>query len=424
MQNIFSNERLERLVSLLLMLGILGVLLQVPALIVLCVLPLVVILMAQFLQRRVLRPITYRRRIDQSRMFVGEKLHVTSEITNDSRLPVLSLEVFDQSPKGFNPTRDAVEAKYDGAQHNKDFYEQVIFSQAMSLKSHERVLRHFNIQPLRRGYFNFPQPILNATELFGLFEDEQKCDIKDAVLVYPQVFDLDEIGIPTRSPIGSLPALRRLIEDPSRNIGVRDYQYGDSFRNIHWKATAHRNSLQTRIYEQTSQPTAMILLNVTTFENDWIGVDPDVFEWAVSVSASLAVWANDSGCVIGLSSNGAAPNMPEAIRVRPRHNPDQIVRVLESLAVLIPFAIGRFDEFLINEHRALPFGTSLIVVTPMLSEQIEIALRRLQTAGKKIVLIMVGREEKLKWQKNASALPFAMYSVPLKRNTHPEQMAI
>lgn len=421
-----SPDRMERIVSLLMLMGVIGVLWRVPALIVLAVLPLMVFGIATVLQRRVLRPITYRRRISQNRAFVGETLTVTSEVTNTGRLPVLSLEIVDQSPKGFqtpiangqwsmvndgsspqslipNPQSPVPKPSASDA-----LFEQVFFSQLLSLKPRERVLRHFQIQTKRRGYFSFPQPLLTATELFGLFETERHENIRDAVLVYPRVYDLDEIGIPTRTPNGALSALRRLIEDPSRTIGVRDYQYGDSFRSIHWKASAHRGQLQTRVYEHTSEPTAMILLNVMTFESDWVGVDPEVFEWAVSVAASLSKWAHESGCVIGISSNGAAPNMPEAIQVRPRRSPDQLTHVLEALAVLIPFAIGRFDEFLISEQRSLPYGAALIIVSAMLTPQVEIALRRLNTAGKRIVLVIVGRQRPV-----LDGLPFAAYYVPM-----------
>jgi len=415
-----SPDRMERLVSLLLLMGGIGVLWRVPALIVLAVLPLMVFVLASVLRRRVLRPITYRRRISQNRAFVGETLTVTSEITNAGRLPVLSLEIIDQSPKGFqavagealplDPTGEMDEVEARKVKTQNAIFEQVFFSQVLSLKSRERLLRTFHIQTKRRGYFTFPKPLLTATELFGLFEAERYEDIRDAVLVYPKVYDLDEIGIPTRTPNGALSALRRLIEDPSRTIGVRDYQYGDSFRSIHWKASAHRGQLQTRVYEHTSEPTAMILLNVMTFESDWVGVDPDIFEWAVSVAASLAKWAHESGCVIGISSNGAAPNMPEALQVRPRRSPDQLTHVLEALAVLIPFAIGRFDEFLINEQRSLPYGAALMVITAMLTPQVEIALRRLHNAGKRIVLVVVGRQPPV-----FDALPFAAYYVGMGR---------
>ncbi|MCW1967662.1 MAG: DUF58 domain-containing protein [Anaerolineae bacterium] len=416
-----SPDRMERVVSLLMLMGVIGVLWRVPALIVLAVLPLMVFGMATVLQRRVLRPITYRRRISQNRAFVGETLTVTSEVTNTGRLPVLSLEIVDQSPKGFQKpmindqwsmvNEGKTQSPIPNPNTSDALFEQVFFSQLLSLKPRERVLQHFQIQTKRRGYFTFPQPLLTATELFGLFETERHENIRDAVLVYPRVYDLDEIGIPTRTPNGALSALRRLIEDPSRTIGVRDYQYGDSFRSIHWKASAHRGQLQTRVYEHTSEPTAMILLNVMTFESDWVGVDPEVFEWAVSVAASLSKWAHESGCIIGISSNGAAPNMPEAIQVRPRRSPDQLTHVLEALAVLIPFAIGRFDEFLISEQRSLPYGAALIIISAMLTPQVEIALRRLHNAGKRIVLVIVGRQRPA-----LDGLPFAAYYVGMLDN--------
>ncbi|MBU6360980.1 MAG: hypothetical protein KGS46_13265, partial [Chloroflexi bacterium] len=138
-----SPDRMERLVSLLLLMGGIGVLWRVPALIVLAVLPLMVFVLASVLRRRVLRPITYHRRISQNRAFVGETLTVTSEITNAGRLPVLSLEIIDQSPKGFQavageaPTLDPAgemdEVEVRKVKTQNAIFEQVFFSQVLSL---------------------------------------------------------------------------------------------------------------------------------------------------------------------------------------------------------------------------------------------------------------------------------------------------
>ena len=42
------------------------------------------------------------------------------------------------------------------------------------------------------------------------------------------------------------------LADPLRTVGVRDYHPEDSFRHLHWKATARAQQLQVRVFEPTT----------------------------------------------------------------------------------------------------------------------------------------------------------------------------
>jgi uncharacterized protein (DUF58 family) len=133
----------------------------------------------------------------------------------------------------------------------------------------------------------------------------------------------------------------------------------------------------------------MIVLNVMTYSEDWFGVEVERFEWAVSIAASLAKWAHEAGATVGLSSNGCTPGRPEALRVRPRRSPDQLVHVLESLAFISAFTLARFHDFLITEQRHIPRGATLLIVSPMFNEQIAESIHRLHAMGKRVALICV-----------------------------------
>jgi uncharacterized protein (DUF58 family) len=376
----------ERWATLLIFVGAIGVLWRVPAFAAIGVIGLTVVIASHLLRQRALRNVHYTRRLNETRAFVGETVNVACRANNGGRLPVVSLIVRDEGPKGF------VEADpQSGKPIDTDVSAGADMAQVLSLKPHAFASRTFHLSATRRGYFAFKPPTLNAIDLLGLSEIERVESLRDAVIVYPRVFTYDELSLPARQPMGELLSLRRFIEDPSRNVGARDYEPGDSFRQIHWKASAHRGELQTRVFEHTSEPTTTILVNVTTFPDDWFGVDVERFEWAVSVAASLAVWAHESECTIGLSSNGCTPNLPEALRVKPRRSPDQLVRVLESLALLNAFTAARFEEFLMSEQRHVAFGSTLIIVTPLVTPQIEMAVHRLHSLGKRMVFICVDR---------------------------------
>jgi uncharacterized protein (DUF58 family) len=392
----------ERWIVLLIVIGAIGVLWRTPALAAVAVIGLTIIVISLILRERTLRKVRYQRRLNETRVFIGETVNVACRVTNDGRLPIVSLLTRDDAPRGF------IEVAEDGTiDPEADPSDLISLSQAVSLKSRAFASRTFSLKATRRGHFPFKPAALNALDLLALAESERVDNLRDGILVYPRVFSMDELELPPQQPLGEVVALRRFIEDPSRNMGARDYQPGDPFRMIHWKATAHRGALQTRVSEHTSDPTTMILLNVMTFPEDWYGVEVERFEWAVSVAASIATWAHESGATIGLSSNGCTPGLPEALRVKPRRSPDQLAKVLESLAFISAFTLSRFEEFLLSEQRNIPFGATLLIVSPIFTPKIAEAIHRLHTLGKRIAVVCVDTQAP-----DISGLPCPMFHLP------------
>lgn len=417
----------ERWVTLFVFIGIVGVLMRSPALAGLGVIGLCLVVATKLFQRRALRGVEYERRLSETRLFVDETMTISGHVTNHGRLPVISLMVEDSAPRTFQragnpnehrtasagPPHDDPESLLSRqAGESQDSEARVSLAQLLALKPGEHTSRSTALRATRRGYYPFGPAHLRAFDMMGLSLAERVDDLRDALIVYPRVYPLDALGLPTRDPFGAMPAMRRLIEDPALVMGSRDYQHGDSFRQIHWKSTAHTGRLQTRVCEHTSDPTAMILLNVTTLEHDWHGTDVERFEWALSVAGSVASWAHEWGCTVGLSSNGCAPNMPAAIRVLPRRAPGQLARIMEGLAVLTSFTATHFNLFLLSEQRHVPFGATMIVITPIVTPEIEASLLRLHALGKRLILISVDRVAP-----GLSALPFTAYHVPPPADT-------
>jgi uncharacterized protein (DUF58 family) len=390
----------ERWLNLLLLAGVIGALTRSSALIGLVLLNGILVLISHQLRRVALKGVGYRRAFSETRLFLGETVTVSCTAINHGRLPLISLYIYDSAPRGLQPALNDGAVLYAAGGR-------LIFSHLMALLPGAQSCRRVMLRPMRRGYYVFGQAELRAADLLGMFEVDGIAEMRDTLIVYPHVFPLEELGIPTREPYGALQALRGLIDDPVRIIGARDYEFGDSFRQIHWKATAHRGALQTRVLEYTSDPTAILFLNVATFEQAWRGSDPVRFEWAVSVAASIATWAHNAGAVVGLLANGNTPNAPKEARVRPIRSPDQLMHILESLAIIGPYTFFSFEQFLLNEQFSVPSGATQIVITPLLTPQIEIALRQLHERGKRVVLVCVERDAP-----DLQNMPFPAYHVP------------
>ena len=78
-----------------------------------------------------------------------------------------------------------------------------------------------------------------------------------------------------------------MFQDPTRPVGVRDYQHGDSLRHVHWKASARLQSLQVKIFEPTTTFKVALFLSVDSFTFNG-SFSEDEFELGISVAASLA----------------------------------------------------------------------------------------------------------------------------------------
>ena len=103
--------------------------------------------------------------------------------------------------------------------------------------------------------------MLESGDLFGLHRRFKVVTEPHFVMVYPKVIPLSGYDLSSRRPIGEIRMAHRLFEDPTRLAGVREYQRGDSFNRIHWKATASTGKLHSRIYDPSTVAGATIILD-------------------------------------------------------------------------------------------------------------------------------------------------------------------
>ena len=78
---------------------------------------------------------------------------------------------------------------------------------------------------------------------------------------------------------------------------------------------------------------------------------------------SLAALAAESRMPVGLVANGALPGSDQPLRLLPGRSPEQIVRILELLAAVTPFATAPIEVMVLREAPAMPWGSTIVVVT-------------------------------------------------------------
>jgi uncharacterized protein (DUF58 family) len=363
---------------------IVGLIAQQRALFVLAACILTVIPCAWWWKRMSLRHVEYERRFDKRCAFPGETFEMIVRITNRKVLPLTWLEISDEVPMAMPLVRGMLMPTHIpqiGTLNN-----------VLSMRWYERVSRRYELRCTERGVHVLGPVHLRSGDLFTLFEARETSSSSDRLVVYPHIWPLEDLGLPSKEPFGERKAHRRLLEDPLRTVGIRDYHPEDSLRHIHWKATAHRGQLQVRVFEPAATPNLVILLNVSTFEHNWEGVLPELFERTISVGGSIATWAVGQKYKVGLVANGCMPFSDQPIRVPPGRSPGQLAAILEALACVTSFATLSMPELLRRESPRLPWGATLVVVTAIVTDGLAAALLGLRDAGRQMALVSLAEE--------------------------------
>lgn len=331
-----------------------------------------------------LRGLTYRRHFSESRAFVGETVAVTFSVTNSKVLPLPNLRIDDyfSAELAFTDLKPEVSA-IPGLAVTRQYF---------SLAWFERVSRTYHLNCRQRGLYIFPRIKIETGDPFGLFKVQAEQFPEDRLVVYPEVKPVIGLEFLAKELIGSRVADRRILEDPIYMRGVRPHQPEDGLRHVHWKATAATGVLQTKTAEPTTAPTVLLCVNIATYAKLWEGVDPVLLERVVSVAASLCAYAIECRLPVGLSANGTAFRSAQPLRVMPSRNPQQLTCLLEALAGIDGFAGTAFEDFLLHQSLRLPWGATILVVTAVVSPELEAVLLRLKQAGRKLVLLSLADE--------------------------------
>ncbi|GHO92922.1 hypothetical protein KSF_029700 [Reticulibacter mediterranei] len=384
---------------------LMGILLHQPLLVILGLLVLLVLGTTDLWARYCLHNLTYQRQFSLQRALFGEEVTLSLTVENAKALPLPWLEVEDTVPRLLSI--EDQELRF-ATQSNAAILE-CLFSPGW----YERVTRRYTVRCMTRGVHTFGPTTLRSGDVFGFISQEVSLDNYQFVLVYPLIVPLTRFGLPARHPFGDRRVPRRLLEDPSRVIGIRGYQYGDELRRIHWKATARTLQLQSKVYETTTTYTLAIFLNLEFRPDVHYGIHPELQELSIAVAASVTDWACENGYAAGLYANtmmfmpdeqiSAASlgtgDIHEAVAEQLRRrrirlpissNVEQRQRIMEALARVQGYFGSNIEDLIQSERHRLPAGTTIVLITSALSEHLVDQLVYLRQSGHSVAILFVG----------------------------------
>lgn len=337
------------------------------------------LLVAWLWARFCLRDLAVQRRFSQPRAFYGEEITMSQVFTNNKPLPVPWLAVHDEYPGALEISSAAASVSSKARVRT--------LATTLSLGWYERVTRHYTVRCTARGEHEFGPVDVESGDVFGLFRRTQELATPQTLIVYPRYVPIGQLGITARQPFGDFKAAQNLATDPLRLRTIREYAYGDNPRHIHWKASARRGHLQTKLFEPASTPQLFIFCNQDTFARIWEGLDPQTLELTITVAASLANYGLEEGYMVGLRVNSFAPHSDMQVKINPSRNPEQLTRILEALARVKGWSGAPMEELLEAERRNLPRGATLVVVTAVIGDDMLNVLTAIRRAGHPVTLV-------------------------------------
>ncbi len=348
-----------------------------PALIVLGAGGLVVWLVVSLTGRLALVGLETQVAVAPDRLIAGEPLVATVTIVNRKPLPLPWLDLRLFLPEGIEspePTPGLARGWVNAG---------------FAPRGHERLVLRFPLVATQRGAYAVGPIRLRGGDWLGFTVSERTEKTVVQVVAYPAPLAVRDRQLPSLRPLAELATRRGLLPDPLRFRGVREHRSGDPRKEIHWKASARLRELQTKLYEPATSLDAVFLVNVASYEQYWIQADPEAVEFVVSAAAEMVRIAANAGRQIGLVTNGLDNLTHERPRSALGRGPHSLTRALEILARLGPYAANSPEAVFLGERGRLPWGATLVVVTPKVTTGLASAMLALRRSHHRVLGVSI-----------------------------------
>lgn len=332
-----------------------------------------------------LRNIRIYRKPRLRRAHIGQIFEERFEIHNAGRVPKLWLEVRDES--NLPGARGSHVITLIGGRQRRSYL------------ARSRLMQ--------RGIFNLGPTTVHSGDPFGFFPVQKKLPIEDNLLVYPMMVDVHSFPNPPGIMTGGEALHRRTHYVTPNAAGVRDYMPGDSLSRIHWKTTVRRDKLMVKEFELDPQADIWMFVdgekivhhaapytpadlsrNVFLQEQlEEIRLPPATEEYAATVAASLARFYLRKRRAVGLvSSSRSVEFLP------PDRGGRQLGKILETLALLRADGMLPMAGLIEAQARHITRGSTILVITPSVRQQLTISLDYLVRRGLKPIVVLIDSE--------------------------------
>lgn len=137
------------------------------------------------------------------------------------------------------------------------------FTLPFAIGSNERIEIRIPLKGRKRGVSRITRMLIDIPHIFGdgsiLMELDET--IKQENLVYPKIVPFTGNLHPSPFRPGEVDQRQSLFHDVYQPVGTRDYLPSDRFDQIHWKASARLQKLQTKEFLPVSAQSVLFMMN-------------------------------------------------------------------------------------------------------------------------------------------------------------------
>lgn len=263
------------------------------------------------------------------------------------------------------------------------------------LNPYERYWIKEEISFQKRGIYNLDMTNLKITDWFNILTIKKEKKQEEILNIYPKIYDLSNEVLTITDGMESLGS--RVVGSKERNQirDVREYQVGDSIKNIHWKLSAKQSNLYVKNYEKTLGRRLNIIMNMESIKkhNCYNAIDE---EFMVDVTSSLVY----SFLKQGIKSE---------INIKNIENFSLKLQKYDDLEVLLEYFLRNdseskdgFSDFTIEKMKDWNKTSSVVIITLAVDEVLKNTLINLSDLGYSITLIYC--EKNLRKNENVIAL--------------------
>jgi len=228
---------------------------------------------------------------DDSRSIEGEPTIVTLDIVNRFPIPAFGLMIQGQFLQDLNHEDDVIVVGLKRAA-------------GCSISNFQ-----WPLKPKRRGKLPVESPLLVTGFPFGLYQISKPIKVVGNTIIWPKCEDVETLAETVGKQFAIDASSSRQAGNEGDTIGVRNYRFGDSVRNIHWSHTARHNRLIIRERQASTQTPIRVVLDLTRAHHTGT-CSQSTYENAIRLAASVCSELHRHQCQIDLVCVGLSANTP------------------------------------------------------------------------------------------------------------------
>lgn len=296
---------------------------------------------------------------DKFRVIEGEKVLLITEIVNKKFMPLPIIKFNIKIPIQLHKKNYKAKECMDKTSY--------IYTFITSLISFQKVKKKNMFIAEKRGYYILTKIDVELIDLLGKSRENLKYKNTPHIIVHPKPENLGQLIFDNKSLQGEEIVRRWVMPDPILYSGVRQYNIGDSFKDIDWKATAKLGELYVKKYEYTSDPSLIVFIDVL-LDKRKIYFDEEYVDKAVKIAASIAKHTAKLSIPFGLATNAFVRYLDKEA-IMPDTGSEHLKNIYDLLACISPHPNNYIRNIVEHNFRNYYENNTFIFIVYKITEE-------------------------------------------------------